>query len=127
MRMTRSLGPRLGLRRSATSMRVMRFMPRWFCTAARGNAAQEYWMGWERKRGKLENLPCLILGHCPGLLSCARRSDIRCADSVHAYVVTFRRPIPGARHNGNQQVDRAWRRSLNVSSSTASEGKTAPG
>ena len=39
------------------------------------NAAEGYWMGWERKRGKLEELTGLILGHLPDAFA-LREGDV---------------------------------------------------
>lgn len=53
----------------------------------RWNAAQECWMGWERKRGKLEELASLILGHLPEAFV-LREGDIDALQRAR-FVVTF--------------------------------------
>ena len=60
----------------------------------RWNAAQECWMGWERKRGKLEELASLILGHLPEAFV-LREGDIDALQRAR-FVVTFDAEHQGA-------------------------------
>ena len=55
--------------------------------ARRWNAAEDCWMGWERKRGKLEEFTAFVLGHSPEVFD-LREGDVGALGRVR-FVVTL--------------------------------------
>ncbi len=55
--------------------------------ARRWNAAEGCWMGWERKRGKLEEFTAFVLGHMPEAFT-LREGDVDALHRAH-FVVTL--------------------------------------